>query len=45
MLAERIPRARLEVVERAGHLLLWDEPERVAPQIGEFVGGHWAYSA
>ena len=38
MLAERIPRAKLEVVERAGHLLLWDEPERVAPQIGEFVG-------
>jgi pimeloyl-ACP methyl ester carboxylesterase len=40
MLAERIPRARLEVVERAGHLLLWDEPERIAPQIGRFVG--WA---
>jgi len=38
MLAERIPRASLEIVERAGHLLLWDEPERVAPQIGHFVG-------
>jgi poly(3-hydroxyalkanoate) depolymerase len=38
MLAQRIPRATLEVVERAGHLLLWDEPERIAPQIGEFVG-------
>jgi pimeloyl-ACP methyl ester carboxylesterase len=38
MLAERIPRAELSVVERAGHLLLWDEPERVAPQIGRFVG-------
>jgi poly(3-hydroxyalkanoate) depolymerase len=38
MLAERIPRARLELVERAGHLLLWDEPERIAPQIGQFVG-------
>ena len=38
ILASRIPRARLEVVERAGHLLLWDEPERVAPQIGKFVG-------
>ncbi len=38
MLAERIPRAKLAVVERAGHLLLWDEPERVAPQIGKFVG-------
>jgi len=40
MLAERIPRATLAVVERAGHLLLWDEPERVAPQIGQFVGWH-----
>jgi pimeloyl-ACP methyl ester carboxylesterase len=40
MLADRIPRATLEVVERAGHLLLWDEPERIAPQIGQFVG--WA---
>jgi poly(3-hydroxyalkanoate) depolymerase len=40
MLAQRIPRASLEVVERAGHLLLWDEPERIAPQIGHFVG--WA---
>jgi poly(3-hydroxyalkanoate) depolymerase len=38
MLAQRIPRATLEVVERAGHLLLWDEPERIAPQIGRFVG-------
>jgi poly(3-hydroxyalkanoate) depolymerase len=38
MLAERIPRATLTVVERAGHLLLWDEPERIAPQIGHFVG-------
>jgi pimeloyl-ACP methyl ester carboxylesterase len=37
MLAERIPRAQLTVVERAGHLLLWDEPERVAPRIGRFV--------
>jgi len=40
VIAQRIPRARLSVVERAGHLLLWDEPERVAPQIGQFVG--WA---
>ena len=38
MLADRIPRATLTVVERAGHLLLWDEPERIAPQIGQFVG-------
>jgi poly(3-hydroxyalkanoate) depolymerase len=39
MLAERIPRAELTIVERAGHLLLWDEPERVAPRIGRFVDG------
>jgi poly(3-hydroxyalkanoate) depolymerase len=38
MIAGRIPRAQLAVVERAGHLLLWDEPERIAPQIGQFVG-------
>jgi poly(3-hydroxyalkanoate) depolymerase len=37
MLAERIPRARLDVVERGGHLLLWDDAERVAPRIGRFV--------
>jgi poly(3-hydroxyalkanoate) depolymerase len=37
LLAQRIPRAELTVVERAGHLLLWDEPERVAPRIGQFV--------
>lgn len=36
MLADRIPRAELEIVERAGHLLLWDEPERVAPRIDRF---------
>lgn len=38
MLAERIPRAELAIVERAGHLLLWDEPERVAPRIVRFMG-------
>jgi pimeloyl-ACP methyl ester carboxylesterase len=37
MLAERIPRAELTVVERAGHLFLWDEPERAAPRIARFV--------
>ena len=37
MLAERIPRAELAVVERAGHLLLWDEPERTAPRIEQFI--------
>jgi pimeloyl-ACP methyl ester carboxylesterase len=38
MIAGRMPRAQLAIVERAGHLLLWDEPERIAPQIGQFVG-------
>ncbi len=37
MLAERIPRAELEIIAGAGHLLLWDEPERLAPRIGRFV--------
>jgi pimeloyl-ACP methyl ester carboxylesterase len=37
MLAERIPRASLYVVRQAGHLLLWDEPARVAPKIQRFV--------
>jgi poly(3-hydroxyalkanoate) depolymerase len=37
MLAKRMPRAELAVIERAGHLLLWDEPERVAPRIGQFM--------
>jgi pimeloyl-ACP methyl ester carboxylesterase len=36
MLAERIPRARLEVVERGGHLLLWDDAE-AGERIGRFV--------
>ena len=38
MLAERIPRAELAVVERAGHLMFRDEHERVVPRIGQFVG-------
>jgi poly(3-hydroxyalkanoate) depolymerase len=37
LLAERIPRAALNVVQQAGHLLLWDEPERVAPKIQRFI--------
>jgi len=36
-LAHRIPRAALEVVRRAGHLMLYDEPERVAPPIAAFL--------
>jgi pimeloyl-ACP methyl ester carboxylesterase len=36
-LARRIPRASLEVVVRAGHLMLYDEPERVVPPIAAFL--------
>jgi pimeloyl-ACP methyl ester carboxylesterase len=39
MLAERIPYARLEVVERGGHLLLWDDAE-AGERIGRFVATH-----
>jgi poly(3-hydroxyoctanoate) depolymerase len=37
MLASRIPNARLEIVERAGHLLLFDDAEKVAPPIRRFI--------
>ena len=37
MLARRIPRARLEIVEGAGHLFLWDEPKDLADRIGRFL--------
>jgi pimeloyl-ACP methyl ester carboxylesterase len=37
MLATRIPNARLEIVEQAGHLLLWDDAEKAAERIQPFV--------
>jgi pimeloyl-ACP methyl ester carboxylesterase len=37
MLSQRIPRARLEIVQRAGHLFLWDDAENVGPRIRQFV--------
>ena len=37
MLARLIPRARLEVVERAGHLLLWDDARNVSRLIRRFL--------
>jgi poly(3-hydroxyalkanoate) depolymerase len=37
MLAARIPRAQLEIIERGGHLFLWDDAPRVAPRINRFV--------
>lgn len=37
MLAKRIPNARLEIVEGAGHLFLWDDAENAAQRIERFV--------
>ena len=37
LLARRIPNARLEIVEGAGHLFLWDDVENVAELIDGFV--------
>jgi poly(3-hydroxyalkanoate) depolymerase len=39
LLAQRIPRATLEIVEQAGHLFLWDDAANLAPRIGRFVSG------
>jgi pimeloyl-ACP methyl ester carboxylesterase len=37
MLARCIPRAHLDIVKCAGHLLLWDEVEKLAQRIARFV--------
>ena len=37
ILADRIPRARLKIVKRAGHLLLWDDAPNVAARIRSFI--------
>ena len=37
MLASLIPRAQLEVVERGGHLLLWDDAKNVSRRIRHFL--------
>jgi pimeloyl-ACP methyl ester carboxylesterase len=39
ILAGRIPHARLEIVKRAGHLFLWDDPETLGKRIGRFIDG------
>jgi poly(3-hydroxyoctanoate) depolymerase len=36
-LAKRIPRARLEIVRRSGHLFLWDEAKRLAVRVRRFL--------
>jgi poly(3-hydroxyoctanoate) depolymerase len=41
ILAERIPRARLKIVKRAGHLLLWDDAPNVAARIKPFINRAW----
>jgi poly(3-hydroxyalkanoate) depolymerase len=38
-LARRIPNAELHLVRGGGHLVLFDEPERVAPVLEAFLGG------
>jgi poly(3-hydroxyoctanoate) depolymerase len=37
LLATRIPRARLEIVEKGGHLLLWDDAKNLGERIGRFI--------
>jgi poly(3-hydroxyalkanoate) depolymerase len=37
MLAQRIPRAKVEIVEQAGHLFLCDDAANLGPRIGRFV--------
>jgi len=38
LLARRIPRTKLEIVERAGHLFLWDDPSTVGERVCDFLG-------
>jgi pimeloyl-ACP methyl ester carboxylesterase len=35
--AERIPHARLETIDQAGHLLLLERPEQVAAAVTRFA--------
>lgn len=37
LLAERIPGARVELFERAGHLFFWEQPERFVSVVTEFL--------
>ena len=39
LLAAAIPRSRLVLYEDTGHLVLWEQPERVATDLAAFVGG------
>jgi pimeloyl-ACP methyl ester carboxylesterase len=39
LLAAAIPGSRLVVYENTGHLVLWEQPERVATDLADFVSG------
>jgi pimeloyl-ACP methyl ester carboxylesterase len=39
LLADRIPNARLEIIEEAGHLFLWDDAENLGQRISRFIDG------
>jgi rifampin ADP-ribosylating transferase len=39
LLAAAIPRSRLIVYEGTGHLVVWEQPERVATDLADFVAG------
>ncbi len=38
-LAQRLPQSRLVVYEEAGHMLLWEFPERIASDVNGFLAG------
>ena len=38
LLAERIPGARVELFSGCGHLFFWEQPERFAETVAEFLG-------
>lgn len=38
-LAQRIPQSRLRIYEEAGHVLLWEFPERIASDVNGFLAG------
>jgi len=39
LLAAAIPGSRLIVYEDTGHLVQWEQPERVAKDLADFVAG------
>jgi pimeloyl-ACP methyl ester carboxylesterase len=43
ILASMIPRAKLEIVKDAGHLMLWDDAQAIGARIREFIRGSRAH--